>query len=64
VSLPTKLRRASILVLLGAFCATSPTGCGGGPAVPTKIYEGGGTAPEVVDQPTKPTKASKGSPRR
>jgi hypothetical protein len=36
------------------FCLLAVAGCSGG-AAPTKIYEGGGTIPEIVDQPEKPS---------
>lgn len=54
----SNLRRPLAFVLCLGLCGVAPVGCGGGPTVPTKIYEGGGTAPDVVDQPTK------GAPRK
>jgi hypothetical protein len=38
------------------------TGCGG-QTEPTKIYEGGGTIPEIVDQP-EPGEAKKETPAK
>jgi hypothetical protein len=61
----THRRRATALLLFVVFGLIPLSGCsvGSGPA-PTKIYEGGGTAPEVVDQPEKPApKSTTGSPR-
>ena len=57
--------RVSAIVLFMVFCIASLAGCSGGKVVPTKIYEGGGTAPEVVDQPEKPaSRTTQGSPKR
>lgn len=38
------------------------SGCSGGSSVPTKIYEGGGTIPEIVEQPEAPAKGSAKKP--
>ncbi len=38
------------MVLALTMSGMGITGCGGS-AEPTKIYEGGGTIPEIVDQP-------------
>ncbi|MDX2038277.1 MAG: hypothetical protein SFX72_16630 [Isosphaeraceae bacterium] len=38
------------------FSAPALIGCGGETSAPTKIYEGGGTIPEIVDQPETPEK--------
>lgn len=37
-------------------------GCSGGSSVPTKIYEGGGTIPEIVEQPEAPAKGAAKKP--
>jgi hypothetical protein len=41
-------------------------GCGSGQSVPTKIYEGGGTIPEIVEQPEPPAgkKAAQPTPKK
>lgn len=41
-------------------------GCGSGQSVPTKIYEGGGTIPEIVEQPDPPAgkKAAQPTPKK
>jgi len=41
----------SIVILL-------QSGCSGGSSAPTKIYEGGGTIPEIVEQPEPPAKGA------
>jgi hypothetical protein len=57
-------RLASTLFLLLASGLIFAAGCSGEHAAPTKIYEGGGTMPEVVDQPEPPAKSVKGMPRK
>lgn len=66
VSSPFHLtRRVWGLLLLGTLSTAVLAGCSGGQATPTKIYEGGGTAPEVVDQPERPVaRPSKATPKR
>ena len=52
-------------MLFAAVATVASLGCSGGQVAPTKIYEGGGTAPEVVDQPEKPAPGAKNkSPRK
>lgn len=43
------VRKYALPFVFSIFCLSS-WGCGGSSA-PTKIYEGGGTIPEIVDQP-------------
>lgn len=56
---------ASTRAMIPAFCLLFAIGCSGGKSAPTTIYEGGGTIPEIVEQPAKasPTPA-KGSQKR
>jgi hypothetical protein len=54
VSLPKQSNWSSVVCLFMTFCLLAVAGCSGG-AAPTKIYEGGGTIPEIVDQPEKPS---------
>jgi hypothetical protein len=51
VSLPQPSFRRSISGLLAALALSSAWGCSGGGPAPTQIFEGGGTIPEIVDQP-------------
>lgn len=51
-----KLPRSSALVAGFALALglLAMAGCSGEKSGPTKIYEGGGTIPEIVDQPEPP----------
>lgn len=44
------------------FVLLIESGCSGGSSVPTKIYEGGGTIPEIVEQPEPPAKGAAKKP--
>ena len=52
--------RSPILFLALSLIVIS--GCSGGSSVPTKIYEGGGTIPEIVEQPEAPAKGGAKKP--
>jgi hypothetical protein len=54
--------RACLASLCLAFVVLAFSGCGGS-TVPTKIHEGGGTIPEIVDQP-EPGEAKKASTKK
>jgi hypothetical protein len=59
VSLPEPARSPSARLLLILACGlVALPGCGRGGGAPTKIYEGGGTIPEIVEQP-EPSAAKK-----
>jgi len=65
VRTPKSSRWRLALCLSLASCVVAVAGCSGeASAPPVKIYEGGGTSPEVVDQPEKPSpKPTKGVQR-
>lgn len=50
-----------VLVFVGLILLVQ-SGCSGGSSVPTKIYEGGGTIPEIVEQPEPPAKGATKKP--
>jgi nitrous oxide reductase len=60
-------RRAIRRGFFGAALLAAVVGCSGEGGAPTKIYDGGGTIPDIVDQPEpaapKPAKGAKGAPR-
>lgn len=47
-------RKGFLFVLPVSVVLLLSTGCGSGQTTPTKIYEGGGTIPEIVEQPEPP----------
>lgn len=61
---PTKRRPRTPILALYAAILIGFAGCWGDGAAPTTIYEGGGTIPEIVDQPEPDTKPAKGQRKR
>ena len=60
----SRLCRRSLRLSIFCLALVMPliSGCSGGSSVPTKIYEGGGTIPEIVEQPEAPAKGSAKTP--
>lgn len=58
----TSLAYRCAFVLTLSIFGMGITGCGGS-SEPTKIYEGGGTIPEIVDQP-EPGEGKKEAPAK
>lgn len=59
-------RRKFLCGLPLSIVLMTSAGCGSGQSVPTKIYEGGGTIPEIVEQPDPPAgkKAAQPTPKK